>query len=61
MKCHFCGKQRLVGHRVSHSNIRTKTTQRPNIQRVHVVLKGRVRRVWACTRCIRSGKVVKAA
>jgi large subunit ribosomal protein L28 len=59
--CDFCGKGRLVGNKVSHSNIKTKKVQRPNLQRVRAVVDGVVRRVRACTRCLRSGAVVKAA
>ncbi len=61
MICDICGKGRLVGNKVSHSNIKTKRVQRPNLQRVHANLNGTVRFILACTRCIRSGKVIKAA
>ena len=30
--CDLTGKRRLVGNRVSHSNIKTKMRQQPNIQ-----------------------------
>lgn len=59
MSCEICGKQRLVGNNVSHSNIKTKRTQKPNIRRVRAVVNGTVRRVRVCTRCLRSGKVIK--
>ncbi len=59
--CEYCGKGRHKAHKVSHSNIKTRQWQRPNLQSVRAVVGGRVRRVFACTRCIRSGKVVKAA
>jgi large subunit ribosomal protein L28 len=59
--CDFCGKRRLKGHKVSHSNIKTRKWQEPNLQDVRVVLDGRAQRARACTRCIRSGRVVKAA
>ena len=59
--CDFCGKARLKGHKVSHSNIKTRKFQQPNLQAVRVMLDGRVQRARACTRCIRSGRVVKAA
>ena len=58
--CDICGKKRLVGNKVSHSNIKTKTTQRPNIGKVRAVVDGSVKKVRVCTRCLRSGKVVKA-
>jgi large subunit ribosomal protein L28 len=46
---------------VSHSNIKTKMVQRPNLQTVRALIAGAVRRIRVCTRCLRSGKVVKAA
>lgn len=30
--CDLTGKRRLVGNKVSHSNIKTKMTQQPNLQ-----------------------------
>jgi large subunit ribosomal protein L28 len=59
--CDICGKGRLVGNKVSHSNIKTKRVQRPNLQRVHAIVEGRHQRIRACTRCLRSGRVVKVA
>jgi large subunit ribosomal protein L28 len=58
--CDICGKRRLVGNKVSHSNKKSKTTQQPNIRRVRAVVDGTVKHVRVCTRCLRSGKVVKA-
>ena len=59
--CFYCEKKRLVGNVVSHSNNKTKTQSYPNLQSLRVVVKGCVQRVKACTRCIRSGVVQKAA
>lgn len=59
--CFYCEKKRLVGFNVSHSNNKTKRRFSANIQKVHANVKGVVRRVNACTRCIRSGVVQKAA
>ncbi len=59
--CDICGKGRLVGNKVSHSNIKTKHVQQPNLQSVRAIIDGAVRRIRACTRCLRSGRVVKAA
>ena len=59
--CEICGKQRMVGMKVSHSNRKSKMVQNPNIQRVRVRTdKGNVVRMRICTRCIRSGCVKKA-
>ena len=61
MKCDICGKQQMSGNKVSHSNIKTRTKQKPNIKKVRALVNGRVKRVHVCTRCLRSGKVIKAA
>ncbi|MBN2754513.1 MAG: 50S ribosomal protein L28 [Candidatus Goldbacteria bacterium] len=60
-KCVVCDKQVVTGNNVSHANNRTRTTNKPNLQNVKIVLKGKVTREWVCTRCLRSGKVKKAA
>ena len=58
--CDICGKIPHSGNNVSHANNRTKRRFLPNLQRVKAVLpSGEVRYVRACTRCIRSGAVVK--
>ncbi|PIR17437.1 MAG: 50S ribosomal protein L28 [Deltaproteobacteria bacterium CG11_big_fil_rev_8_21_14_0_20_49_13] len=59
--CEICGKGTLVGNNVSHSNNRTKKRLFPNLQTQKVILKGRVKRINVCTRCIRSGAIQKAA
>ncbi len=58
--CAICGKSPQVGHKVSHSNIKTKRRWYPNLQRVHAIQNGTPRRIRVCTRCLRSGRVVKA-
>jgi len=59
-ECEICGKTRQKAHQVSHSNVKTRKWQQPNLQSVRALVDGRVTRVRACTRCIRSGKIVKA-
>ncbi len=61
MTCEICNKGRLVGNKVSHSNIKTKRVQRPNLQRVKALVDGTPRRLRVCTRCLRSGAVTKVA
>jgi large subunit ribosomal protein L28 len=60
-KCDICGKRPLVGNNVSHANNKTKTRSLPNLQKLRATIDGRTQRVLACTRCIKAGKVVKAA
>lgn len=60
-QCEICGKEPVVGRILSHAhNVRARRFE-PNLQRVRAVINGGVRRIRACTRCIRSGKVTKAA
>jgi len=59
--CEVCGKHPSVGNTVSHANNKTKRTWRPNLQRVRAMVSGSVQRLKVCTRCIRSGKILKAA
>jgi large subunit ribosomal protein L28 len=59
--CEICNKGRLVGNKVSHSNIKTKKVQRPNIQRVRALVDGSPQRIRVCTRCLRTGLVTKVA
>jgi large subunit ribosomal protein L28 len=58
--CSVCGKGTVFGKNVSHAHNVTSRTWEPNLQRVRAVVDGRVRRVTVCTRCLRSGKIVKA-
>ncbi len=59
-KCEFCGKKPHTGHNVSHANNKTKRVWLPNLQSVrHVNKEGTVSKVRVCTRCIRTGLVVK--
>jgi large subunit ribosomal protein L28 len=58
--CEVCGKQRSVGHHVSHANNKTKRVWRPNLQRVRARVGGAAKHLLVCTRCLRSGRVAKA-
>lgn len=59
-ECDFCGKKPQSGNHVSHSNIKTKRRFNPNLQKVrHQFPNGMVRTLSVCTRCLRSGVVVK--
>jgi large subunit ribosomal protein L28 len=57
--CEICGKKPMTGNNVSHAHNVTKRRFYPNLQQVRTVQNGRVRRIRACTRCIRSGLVEK--
>ena len=60
-KCDICGKRPLVGNNVSHANNKTKKRTLPNLQKVRAMVDEKVECVLACTRCIKAGKVMKAA
>lgn len=57
--CEFCGKRPQVGNNVSHAHNKTRRRFNPNLQSVRALENGRVKRVRICTRCLRSGKIVK--
>ena len=58
--CQICGKKPRFGKQVSHAHNVSSRAWNPNLQRVRAVLNGARRRIRVCTRCIRSGAVVKA-
>ena len=58
--CEIYKKGVMSGNLVSHSNRKTRTAWAPNIQTVHAVVNGTVRKVNVCTRCLRSGKVERS-
>ena len=58
--CEICGKVSSVGSNISHAHNVTKRRWEPNLQRVKAKVSGEVKKIWVCTRCIRSGKVEKA-
>jgi len=59
-KCEVCGKAIQIGNNVSHSNKKTKKIWHANVKRIKVLEDNRAVRKYVCTRCIRSGKVLKA-
>ena len=59
-ECEICGKKPISGNNVSHAHNKTRTRWYPNLQKVRAVQNGRTRSMKVCTRCIRSGAVVKA-
>lgn len=60
-QCEICGKRQATGRSISHAHNVTPRRFHPNLQRVRVVVGGGVRRLRVCTRCLRSGRVTKAA
>ena len=71
-RCDICGKGTVAGHNVprkglpkkkggagQHIGVKSKRVFKPNIVKVKTILKGTTKTVKVCTRCLRSGKVVK--
>ena len=60
-RCVICGKGPRAGRNVSHAHNVTLRRFEANIQMVRAMINGGVKRIRVCTRCLRSGKVTKAA
>ncbi len=59
-KCDVCGKGVTFGIKMSHSHRRSNRAWKPNVRKVRAVVNGSVKSINVCTRCLRSGKVVRA-
>ncbi|RKY27764.1 MAG: 50S ribosomal protein L28 [Candidatus Omnitrophota bacterium] len=71
-QCFFCGKKSATGSSIQRRGLAkkkggvgkkitgiTKRKFKPNLQRVKVQINGRIKRVLACTKCIKKGRVKK--
>ncbi|MBO7187201.1 MAG: 50S ribosomal protein L28 [Clostridia bacterium] len=59
--CSVCGKGKLSGNLVSHSNRKTPVSFNANLQKVNVKkADGTVKSEYVCARCLKSGKVERA-
>ncbi len=58
--CSVCGKGKLSGNLVSHSNRKTPRSYNANVQKVKIVKNGVVSSEYVCTRCLK-GKGVERA
>jgi len=58
--CEICGKRPIFGRSVSHAHNVTKRRFMPNLQRVRALVNGTPKRIYVCTSCLKSGKVIKA-
>lgn len=54
--CSICGKGKMTGNNVSHSNVKTKRVTNPNIQKVQVEVDGKVQKTYVCTKCMKGTK-----
>ena len=73
-RCDFCGKGAVRGNSIlrrgqakktggigQHVTAVTPRLFRPNLQTVHALVGGTHKKIKACTKCIKSGRVLKAA
>ena len=60
-RCEVCGKSPVVGRQHSHANNVSARRFEPNLQTVRAMVGRGIKRIRVCTRCLRSGKVTKAA
>lgn len=58
--CSVCGKAKLSGNKVSHSNRKTPRLYNANVQKVRVVNDGVVASQYVCARCLKSNKIERA-
>lgn len=52
--CAICGKGKMSGNLVSHSNRKTPKTYSANLKKVKVEINGKETTAYVCTRCIRT-------
>ncbi|MFH1541838.1 MAG: 50S ribosomal protein L28 [bacterium] len=60
-RCVICDKKSKSGNNVSHSNNKTKRMWSPNLQKINIILAGKKCKEYVCTKCIKAGKIKKAA
>lgn len=59
-RCAICDKGLTFGIQASFSNRKSNRTWAPNLKKVRAIVDGTPRRIYVCTRCLRSGKVQRA-
>ncbi|OGC15664.1 50S ribosomal protein L28 [candidate division WOR-1 bacterium RIFOXYC2_FULL_37_10] len=60
-QCYICDKKPAAGNNVSHSNKKTKRRWLPNLQKIWISVSGKKIHKTVCTKCIKAGKIKKAA
>ena len=59
-KCAVCGKGAHFGQNVSHSHRRSNKMWKSNIKSVRVATESGSKKMYVCTKCLRSGAVERA-
>lgn len=52
--CAICGKGKMSGNKVSHSNRKTPRAWNANVQKVKIEINGKESNEYVCTRCLRT-------
>jgi len=73
-KCAICGKKAITGNSVTRRGLAkkkggvgkkttgiTKRRFEPNLQRKRIIIDGKIRKVFVCAKCIKSGKLIYPA
>ncbi|MCD8048184.1 MAG: 50S ribosomal protein L28 [Clostridia bacterium] len=59
-KCDVCGKGVSFGIQVSHSHRRSNKMWKANVRTVKALVNGTPKTLHVCSRCLRSGKIVRS-
>lgn len=54
--CEVCGRGKMAGKNVSHSNRKSNRTYEINLQKTVMEVNGQEKSVRACTKCIKTAK-----
>lgn len=49
--CTVCGKGKMSGNSVSHSNVKTKRFTKANLHKVEIETNGKKKSQYVCTKC----------
>jgi large subunit ribosomal protein L28 len=60
-RCEVCNKGPAFGRTISHAHNVGPRRFEPNLQTVRAIVGGTTKKIRVCTRCLRDGKVTKAA
>ena len=52
--CEICGKSKMAGNKVSHSNRKSNRHYEANLQTTVLTVDGKEKRVKACAKCIKT-------
>lgn len=52
-RCYLCGKHTIVGRNISHAHNVTRRVFKPNLHRVRIRERDKIKRVYVCTKCLR--------